>query len=95
MPPGKRNDISLREKVKQISRDIEDGIKTAANNKITLNEMFNLYMAGKYELKQSTRTNYLYMYKNYVSEEIGKKKIANIKYSDVKAFYSSGQFHKV
>lgn len=88
-PPGKRDDTSLREKIKHISRDIEDGIKTAADNKITLNEMFDLYMAGKYELKQSTRTNYLYMYKNYVSEEIGKKKIASIKYSDVKVFYNS------
>lgn len=88
VPPGKRDDISLREKIKQINRDMDDGIKTAANNRITLNEMFDLYMAGKYELKQSTRTNYLYMYKNYVSREIGKKKIAAIKYSDVKAFYN-------
>lgn len=46
-PPGKRNDISLREKIKQIDRDVEDGIKIAANNKITLNDMFDLYMAGK------------------------------------------------
>lgn len=57
-PPGKRDDLSLREKIKQIDRDVEDGIKTAANNKITLNDMFDLYMAGKYELKDSTRSNY-------------------------------------
>lgn len=88
-PPGKRDDISLREKIKQIDRDVEDGIKTAANNKITLNDMFDLYMAGKYELKDSTRSNYLYMYENYVSCEIGRKKVASIKYSDVKAFYNS------
>ena len=87
--PGKRDDISLREKIKQIERDVEDGIKTAVNNKITLNDMFDLYMAGKYELKDSTRSNYLYMYENYVSGEIGRKKVASIKYSDVKAFYNS------
>ena len=46
-------------------------------------------MAGKYELKDSTRSNYLYMYENYVSGEIGRKKVASIKYSDVKAFYNS------
>lgn len=87
-PPGKRDDISLREKIKQLNRDMDDGIRTAADNKITLNEMFELYMAGKYELKQSTRTNYLYMYRNYVSQGIGKKKIASIRYSDIKAFYN-------
>lgn len=87
--PGKRGDISLREKIKQIDQDVEGGIKTAANNKIPLNDMFDLYMAGKYELKDSTRSNYLYMYENYVSDEIGRKKVASIKYSDVKAFYNS------
>lgn len=87
-PPGKRDDISLREKIKQLNRDMDDGIRTAADNKITLNELFELYMAGKYELKQSTRTNYLYMYRNYVSQGIGKKKIASIRYSDIKAFYN-------
>lgn len=88
-PAGKRDGISLREKIKQINRDVEDGIKTAANSKVTLNNMFDLYMAGKYELKESTRSNYLYMYENYVSDEIGRKKVASIKYSDIKAFYNS------
>ncbi|WP_313584535.1 tyrosine-type recombinase/integrase [Lacrimispora sp.] len=87
-PTGKREDVSLREKIKQVNRDIEDGIKTASSCKTTLNEVFALYMAGKYELKQSTRTNYMYMYKNYVSQEVGKKKISAIKYSDIKAFYN-------
>lgn len=89
MLPGKRDDISLREKIKQIDRDIEDGIKASSNSKVTLNDMFNLYMAGKYELKDSTRSNYLYMYENYVADEIGRKKVAGIKYSDIKAFYNS------
>lgn len=41
------------------------------------------------ELKQSTRTNYMYMYKNYVSNVMGKKRIGSIKYSDIKKFYNS------
>ena len=51
--------------------------------------MFEKYMAGKTELKQSTRTNYNYMYKNYVHDTLGMKKLSKIKYSDVKAFYNS------
>lgn len=88
-PAGKRDGASLREKEKQIESDNWDGIDGKAAAKITLNDMFVLYMAGKTELKQSTRTNYNYMYKNYVSDTIGMKKISSIKYSTVKAFYNS------
>ena len=88
-PAGKRDDLSLREKENNISQDTMDGIDGKAAAKITLNDMFELYMAGKYELKQSTRTNYAYMYKNYVSESLGMKRLASIKYSDIKAFYNS------
>jgi len=72
----------------RINRDLEDGIKAAVENKATLNDLFELYMANKPELKDTTRSNYLYMYNKYVRNDIGKKKIASIKYSDVKAFYN-------
>lgn len=79
----------LREKERQIQRDMEDGVDSRKADTTTLNDMFTKYMAGKTELKQSTRTNYNYMYKNYVHDNLGKKKLSKIKYSDVKAFYTS------
>ena len=88
VPEGKRCELSLREMEKQIRRDLEDGISTHTANTITLNELFDTYMSTK-ELKQSTRTNYMYMYKNYVSNVIGKRRIGSIKYSDIKKFYNS------
>ena len=88
VPEGKRCELSLREMEKQIRRDLEDGISTHTANSITLNELFDTYMSTK-ELKQSTRTNYMYMYKNYVSDVIGKRRIGSIKYSDIKKFYNS------
>lgn len=88
-PAGKRAALSLREKEENIQRDTRDGIDGRTAAQITLNDIFTLYMAGKHELKQSTRTNYNYMYKKYVSENIGMKKIDNIKFSDIKAFYNS------
>lgn len=88
-PPGKREDLSLREKEDDIAADNRDGIDGKAARKITLNEMFDTYMAGKVNLKQSTRTNYLYMYKNYVRDEIGGKPLQSIKYSDIKRYYNS------
>lgn len=67
---------------------MEDGIQTHTANTKTLNQLFDTYMSTK-ELKQSTRTNYQYMYKNYVSDTIGKRRISSIKYSDIKKFYNS------
>jgi integrase len=89
---GKRHMIyattleELREKEKTVQRDLFDNI-TATACKVSLNQMFTLYMSGKSELKQSTRTNYKYMYKKYVHDEIGVRKVSHIKYSDVKKFY--------
>ena len=88
VPKGKRCGLSLREMEKQIRRDLEDGIQTHTANTKTLNQLFDTYMSTK-ELKQSTRTNYQYMYKKYVSDTIGKRRISSIKYSDIKKFYNS------
>ena len=77
----------LREKEKQIQKDIADGI--ISDNNLTLNDMFEKHMSGKRELKASTRENYLYMYNKYVFDTLGKRKIADIKYSDVRAFFNN------
>lgn len=86
-PKGKKATQSLRELEKQVRRDVEDGLNSFTAYKTTLNAFFDSYIETKYELKQSTRTNYKYMYKKYVCDEIGVKDIASIKYSDIKKFY--------
>lgn len=88
-PAGKREDLSLREKEDDILRDSQDGIDGKKAAQISLNDLFEVYISGKHELKQSTRTNYKYMYEKYVSGDIGQRKLANIKYSDIKRFYNS------
>lgn len=88
IPHGCKDDLCLREKERKIIRDLEDGIKAVVENKATLNDLFRIYMSNKPELKESTRSNYLYMYKKYVENDIGKKKISSIKYSDVKFYYN-------
>ena len=86
-PAGKKCEASLREMEKKVLRDLEDGVNTYTGARTTLNSFFDTYIETKYELKQSTRTNYKYMYKKYVSEDIGLRSIASIKYSDIKRFY--------
>ena len=87
LPAGKKWEASLREMEKKIQRDLEDGINGYAGARTILNSFFEAYMETKYELKQSTRTNYKYMYKKYVSEWLGQRSIGSIKYSDIKKFY--------
>lgn len=88
VPKGSKPDLSLREKEKQINRDLDDGIKAQVENSATLNELFSLYMSTKTKLKASTRTNYIYMYEKYVQDALGSKKVKDIKYSTVYSFYS-------
>lgn len=88
-PAGKKDSLSLREMEKAIEADNRDGVDGRAAAALTVNDMFEKYMESKTELKQSTRTNYNYMYRNYIADSFGLKKIANVRYSDVKAFYNS------
>ena len=79
----------LRKKEVKIRRSIEYGLDPDRAERITLNELFDEYISQKYDLKQSTRTNYKYMYNHYVRESFGKMRISKIKYTDVKKFYYS------
>lgn len=85
-PNGKRKTDSLREIEKTIKRDLEDGI--IVQKKLTLNKFWEDYIAQKRELKQSTATNYKYMYKKYVKNVIGDMNITTIKYSTMKKFFN-------
>lgn len=77
----------LREKEKEIEKDKNDGIKAEARY-VTLNELFDLWKVIKRGLKDNTFQNYLYMYNNFVRPDFGKKRIAEIKKTDVKRFYN-------
>ena len=84
------NELSeLRKKEVKIRRAIEDGLDPDRAERITLNELFDEYISQKYDLKQSTLTNYKYMYNHYVRVDFGKRRISKIKYTDVKKFYYS------
>ena len=87
IPKGKRDCQALRDMVKTIRRDVEDGINSHDAYRTSLNRYFDDYIETKYELKPSTRTNYKYMYNKYVRDDLGCKDIASIKYSDIKKFY--------
>lgn len=90
---GKRHYIyanslrTLREKEKQIIRDIDDGIRTN-NLNLTLNDLYNVWIEVKKGLKSNTFNNYKYMYDHFVKKSIGLYKVRSIHRTDIKRFYN-------
>ena len=78
----------LRELERRIEHDKDDGIRTQEASKITLNDMFETYIATKTKLKTSTRENYLYLWNKYISPTpLAHQSLINIKTSDIKKLY--------
>lgn len=77
----------LREKELAVLRDKSDGIRTDAQ-KVTLNDIFDLWKQLKKGLKENTFQNYIYMYEQFVRDDLGQHKIANLKRSDIRRFYN-------
>lgn len=67
--------------------DRHDGIKTNVKN-ITVNDLFDLWVQVKRGVKDSTMKNYIYMYEMFVKPTFGKKKLTQVKKSDVRRFYN-------
>lgn len=92
-PVGRRkfiyaNDLQeLREKEAKLMKDQLDGLDLYVAGKATVNDTFDRYMSTKYNLRESTKSVYLYTYDHYVRDTFGLKRIAEIKYSDVLQFY--------
>lgn len=78
--------VSLREKEKKLLKNQLDGLDIYVSGKATVNMVFDRYISLKTNLRETTKSNYIYMYDRFVRDTFGKKKIASIKYSDVMQF---------
>ena len=63
-----------------ILRDMKD---------VTLNAQFELWIAGKYNLRENTRQDYIYTYDTYVRNSLGKENVDEITTFDIKSHYVS------
>lgn len=90
---GKRHSIyaktleELREKEIDVLRDALDGIRTDKSN-LTINDLYHLWVQLKRGLKNNTFCNYQYMYTQFVEPDFGHSKIADLKRTDIRAFYN-------
>jgi len=89
MLAGKRvvNDRSLREMIQDIERDLKDGliISTAANT--TLNDMFEVYIAIRKDLKATTRYNYTFLYDKHIRNTLGTALLNQLRYTQIQKVY--------
>mgnify|MGYP004695337291 CR=1 FL=1 len=78
----------LREKEKEVQKKILTGI-AAHDKKTTVNQMFERFrQLKKVAVRENTFCNYIYMYEMYCAETIGKRRVTEVKKSDIRAFYA-------
>lgn len=83
VPAGKRDDISLREKIKQIQKELNSNI-TPDGGDFTVLELVEKYISQKTGVRHNTRSNYNFVVNVIKKEAFGQKRIDKIKVSDVK-----------
>lgn len=82
-PKGKRDDISLREKEKEIQRDLDDGID-ASGRKMTVCELYEKYTRVRGNVKPKTVDARKSLIKRLKSDKLGNAQISAVKPSDAK-----------
>ena len=83
MPSGKRMDISLREKEKEIQRDMDDGIDTAGK-KITVCELYAKQTGIRSDVVLNTQKGRQLLMNILSADPLGSKRIDSVRLSDAK-----------
>ena len=91
---GKRHTVyaktlaDLRILERQIARN-KNELRQYVTTGASVNFVFDRYISLKTNLKQNTRSNYMYIYNKFIRDGFGRRNINEIRYSDVKEFYVS------
>lgn len=83
LPSGKRDDISLREKIKKIQRDIYDGLVPNGGD-MTVLQLVEKYVLQKTGVRHNTEAGYKTVINILKKEEFGNRRIDRVKLSDAK-----------
>ena len=83
IPKGKRDGISLREKEKQIQKDIDDQI-IPRGGEVTVLELAKKYVNQKTGVRPTTEAGYKTVINILTREEFGRRRIDCVKLSDAK-----------
>lgn len=84
-PKGKRKDISLREKEKEVEKALKNAVATNGGN-MTVLELVQKYISQKRGVKHNTQANYNFVINVIKKEDFGARRIDTIKLSDAKTW---------
>ena len=84
-PKGKRKDIPLREKEKEVEKALRNAVATSGGN-MTVLELVQKYISQKRGVKHNTQANYNFVINVIKKEDFGAKRIDTIKLSDAKTW---------
>ena len=85
LPAGKRDDLSLREKIRQLQKDMVDGIDVQGRE-MTVLELVKRYIATKTGVKATTEAGYKTVVNILEKEAFAYLPIKAIRHSDAKLF---------
>lgn len=83
LPVGKRDCVSLREKEKQIQKDMADGVAYRGGD-FTVLELVKRYISTKTGVRHNTKAGYKTVVNLLEKEEFGNNRIDEVKVSDTK-----------
>lgn len=83
VPQGKRDCISLRDKIKMLKKDLDDGIVSNGGD-MTVLQLVQKYVGQKTGVRHNTQANYNFVINIIKKEDFGAKRIDKVKLSDAK-----------
>lgn len=84
-PSGRKRELSLREKEKQIEADLFDQI-VPRGGEMTVLDLVRKYVSLKTGIRHNTEANYKFVIHILEKEDFGRKRIDTVKLSDAKAW---------
>lgn len=84
-PQGKKDKPPLRDLIKTINRDLDDGIYSRGGE-MTVLELVKKYVSQKTGVRHNTEANYNFVINVIAKEDFGKKRIDRVKLSDAKSW---------
>lgn len=86
VPQGKRECVALRDKIKNLKKDIEDGIVSDGGG-ITVLQLVEKYVEQKTGVRLATKSIYNYTLKILKEDSLSGKRIDKVKLSDAKEWF--------
>lgn len=84
-PQGKKDKPPLRDLIKTINRDLDDGIYSKGGD-MTVLELVKKYVSQKTGVRHNTEANYNFVINVIAKEDFGKTRIDRVKLSDAKGW---------